>query len=144
MINLQAGTYNFFIIRRAALHFFVSNVHFRFFHIIIIYSTYFFIEKTPLPGTKTLYCLAIFSTNPIRSKSQKLNSNTFIISHSGIIFIVLYQSWRNWKRCSGDVECCVTGGCQWNSRERFTKLWSDQLCCMVPLPGQQWEDKKHD
>ena len=24
-------------------------------------------------------------------------------------------------------EHCVTGGCQLNGRERFTKLWSDQL-----------------
>ena len=57
----------------------------------------------------------------------------------------LHREWVQHGETGRDaVECCVTGGCQWNWREKFTKLWSDQLCCMVQWPGQQREDKTHD
>ena len=50
-------------------------------------------------------------------------------------------AWRNWKRCSG-VLCDRRMPVK--LKGNFTKLWSDQLCCMVQRPGQQREDKKHD
>ena len=50
----------------------------------------------------------------------------------------LHREWVQHGETGRDaVECCVTGGCQWNWRERFTKLWSDQLCRMLQMPGQQ-------
>ena len=54
---------------------------------------------------------------------------------------IVSAAWISWKRCSG-VLCDRRMPVK--LKGRVSKMWSDQLCCMVQSSGSQREGKKHD